>query len=215
MLSERGSERLSGAFLVLSFVLFLAHLVTLFVLEADLATILLVFMYGFLVSLSGVSLYLTFRPHGQAFALFGAFGFTVHGLFVVLACAHLLAGFQLPQELAAAPRGGTESMAGAAVALDLAMDRIRASGFMFLGLGMAALGVLIVRSGAVARSMGWFGIVGGAVGFFGFLAGISNLMLGTVASVVTITVILGVFAFILILGVRLLARETIGEVVPT
>ena len=209
MFSERRMERLAGVLLVASFIVFLGHLGTLFALGADLA-ILLVLMYGFLGSLSGAALYMTFRPHGQALALFGAFGFVAHGLFIVLAAALLLAGLQLPQELAAAPGGGTESVAGAVAALELAMDKIRASAFLFLGVGMAALGVLIVWSGALARWMGWLGVVSGTVGFFVLLVGLSNVVLGRAASILTLLVVLTPFTFTLILGVTLFLRGTRG-----
>ena len=174
MFSKRGIERLAGAFLVASFVAFLGHGVTLSTLGAGLTTILFVLIYAFLVILSAMTLYLTFRPHEQTLALFGTFGLAAHGLFIVLTCALLLAGLEFPEEFAATFGAETDSVVAAASALELTMDKIRTSAFIFLGLGLVALGVLIAWSGAVARWVGWLGIVGGILGFVGLLAGSST-----------------------------------------
>ncbi len=136
--------------------------------------------------------------------MFGAFGLAAHGLFVVLVCALLLAQLEFAQEFGATGGAETDSVAAAARALALPMHMIRAFTFLFLGLGLVPLGVLIAWSGAVARWVGWLGVVAGVLGFLGVLAGLFNvgeggLMLG----------IFLMFGFILILGVRLLVRETL------
>ena len=209
MLSDRDIERLAGALLVTSFMLFLGHVVTLLTMGAGLTTIVFVLVYGFPVSLSGLALYRTFRTHEPTLASFSAFGFAAHGLFIVLTAALLLAGLRFPQEFATFG-AETSSVTGAASVLELSMDKIRTSAFVFLGLGLLPLGVLIARTGAVARWVGWLGVVAGVLGFFGMLALLSGLFAGRPAGMqAQITALtLTAFGFILILGVRLLARET-------
>ena len=88
------------------------------------------------------------------------------------------------------------------------MDRIRTTAFIFLGLSLMPLGILIVRSGAVARWMGWLGLVGGVLVFVGLLAQIFKVIGGIPASIVSMTALLCAFGFIIILGIRLMMRET-------
>ena len=209
MLSKRGIERLAGTLLVVSFFLFLGHVVTLLTLGPGRITIVFVLLYGFPVSLAGLALYMTLRTHDPTLALFGAFGFASHGLFVVLTAALLLAGLRFPQEFATFG-AETSSVVGAASALELSMDKIRTSAFVFLGLGLLPLGVLISWSGAVARWIGWLGFVAGVLGFFGMLARLAGISVGLPAGMTRITA-LTAFAFMLILGLRLIARETREE----
>lgn len=202
MFSKRTIERLAGALLVAGFVAFLGHGLTLSTVGIGHTTILLVLMYGFLIILSATPLYLTFRSHERTLALFGAFGLAAHGLFVVLVCALILAQFSFEREFAATSGAEADAVAAVGRALELTMDKIRTSAFLFLALGLAPLGVLIACSGAVARWVGWLGAVAGILGFLGVFA----FYVGGPASM--LYVIFLMFGFIFILGVRLLARAT-------
>ena len=163
-------------------------------------------LYGFPVSLAGLALYMTFRKHDPTLAMFGGFGFASHGLFVVLTAAVLLVGLRFPQEFAFF---GAESgpVAGIASSLELTMDKIGKSAFVFLGLGLLPVGVLILRTGAVARWIGWLGSAAGILAFFGFLAGLAGILEDRAIEVVIPSVMLPSFAFMLILGFRLISRE--------
>ena len=66
------------------------------------------------------------------------------------------------------------------------------------------LGALIAWSGAVARWLGWLGVVSGIVGFLVLLAKLFDVVVGAPFMLM----ILAEYVFILILGVRLLVRET-------
>ena len=171
-------------------------------------TVLLVIFYGLLIFLSAAAIYLTFGPHDRALALFGAMGLAAHGILIVVACCLILAYFQLGEEFPVA--GGAEGgpAAAAASALELTMDMIRSSAFVFMGLGLMPLGVLIVRSGAVSRWVGWLGIVCGILGCFGLLATLFDLVGGFSDSILLMITLLSTFGFLLILGVRLLVWET-------
>ncbi len=204
MFSKRGIERLAGACLVTGLVAFWAHGLTLDQGVVPM-TVLLVLVYGFMIILSALLVYLIFHSHERTLALFSAFGLAAHGLFVVLVCALLVAQLEFAQEFAATGEAETDSVAAAARALALTMGSIRASTFLFLGLGLVPLGVLIAWSGAVARWLGWVGVVAGVLGFLGVLAVIFNVVVG---GLMFMSGIYLMFGFIFILGVRLLVRET-------
>ncbi|MDH3689461.1 MAG: DUF4386 domain-containing protein [Gammaproteobacteria bacterium] len=193
-----------------SFFLFLGHVVTDSTLGHGRASVVFFLLYGFPVSLAGLALYMTFRKHDPTLAMFGGFGFASHGLFVVLTATLLLVGLRFPQEFATF---GAESgpVAGIASSLELTMDKIGKSAFVFLGLGLLPVGVLILRTGAVARWIGWLGSAAGVLEFFGFLAGLAGILVGRAAEVVIPIAMLPSFAFMLILGFRLISREVGGR----
>ncbi len=204
MLTNRAIERLAGGLLVASFVAFLGHVITL-VLGTGPVTVSLVLVYGLLIFLSAATLYLIFGPHDRSLALFGATGLAAHGVFIVIVCAMILAQFEFAQEF---PATDGQSVAAAGRALELAMDKIRTSAFVFMGLGLMPLGALIAWSGAVARWIGWLGVVGGILGFFGLLAALMDVVGGGRGSILVWTTFLTAFGFLLILGVRLLMLES-------
>lgn len=206
MLSKRTIERLAGMLLVSSFFLFVGHIVTDAALGTGRASVVLFLMYGFPVSLAGLALYTTFRKHDPVLAMFSGFGFVSHGLFVVLAANLLLVGLRLPQEFATF---GADSspLTGIASPLELTMDKIGKSAFVFLGLGLLSVGVLIQMTRAVGRSIGLLGSAAGILAFFGFLAVLAGILEGHAIEVVIPSAMLPSFAFMLILGVRLISRE--------
>ena len=211
MLTKRSIERLAGILLVSSFFLFLVHVVTDSTLGTGRASVVLFLLYGFPMSFSGLALYMTFRKHDPTLAMFGGFGFASHGLFVVLTAAVLMVGLRFPQEFATF---GAESgpVAGIASSLEMAMDKIGKSAFVYLSLGLLPLGVLILRTEAVARWIGWLGSAAGVLGFFGWLAGLIGILDDRAFEAVIPIVMITTFPFILILGIRLISREVREEI---
>ncbi len=104
---------------------------------------------------------------------------------------------------------GAESgpVAGIASSLELTMDKIGKSAFVFLGLGLLPVGVLILRTGSVARWIGWLGSAAGVLVFFGSFAGLAGILVRPASDVVIAIASLPTFAFMLILGLRLVLRE--------
>ncbi len=204
MFSTRSIERLAGAFLVASFVVFVGVFITVFILGAASTTILLVLVYGLLITLSAIPLYLTFRQHEQTLALFSSVGLVAHGLFIVLACALILAQLEFAQEFAVGSGAEADTGVAATSALEVMTKKIRYSAVLFLGLALVPLGALIAWSGAVARWLGWLGVVSGILGFLVLLAKLFDVVVGAPSMLM----ILAEYVFILILGVRLLVRET-------
>ena len=208
MLTTRAGERLAGGLLVASFLAFLGHVVTLIILGAGPVTIFLVFVYGLLIVLSAGAIYLVFGPHDRALAILGAMGFAAHGMFIVIVCAMILAQFEFALQFPEADGAQNQSVEAAGRALELAMDKIRTSSFIFMGLGLLPLGALIARSGAVARWVGWLALVGGVLGFFGLLAALFDVVADGLSSILIWSTFLTAFGFLLILGVRLFVWAT-------
>ena len=204
MLSNRSIERLAGAFMVIGLISFIAHS---FTLEQGVRpiTILLVLVYGVMIILSAWLIYRVFYSHERTLAQFGAFGLAVHGVFVIVVCALLLAQLKFRQEFVATVGPETDAATTAARALALAMNMIRTSTFLFLGLGLVPLGALISSSGAVARWIGWLGIVAGILGFLVVLAALFDVIVGRGMFLGSVLLM---FGFVLILGIRLVVRET-------
>lgn len=169
------------------------------------ATIFLVLAYGFLILVSALSVESVFARHEPTLARCAAFGLAAHGLFVVLVCALLLAHLGFAGEFGATDGAEADTVQAAARSQALNINAVRASAFLFLALGLAALGVLIAWSGAVARWLGWYGAVAGALGFAVVLAALFDVHWANVAFIGTV---LAMFGFLLAVGVRLLARET-------
>ena len=228
MFSSRSIERIAGALLVASIVAILGHIVALIptgtpgfstgsiheILEfiaqsrgAVLTNMLFLLMYGFLVMLSALALYLAFRPHERTMALFGSFGLAVHGLFVVLFNILFLVLMESAQEFAVTSGAEADRVATVASVLLVFLFRVQGSAWIFLGLGLVPLGILIAWSGAVSRWVGGLGVVTGILGFFGGLVVLYQVALGGLASLMGIA-FFSPFVFILILGVWLLVRET-------
>lgn len=210
MFSKRSIERLTGALLVASILAFVGHGIV-FLIQGAVggAVIFFIFLYGALIFLSAVALYQTFRSYERTLSLFGALGFAAHGLCVVLLCALVMAQVQFAQELGASGGEKTEAVKTVFKALDLTMFKVLTTAFILLNLGLAPLGILIVWSGAVARWVGWLGVVGGSLGFVILSAGLFDFIADGAATTLTFSSILTAFVFILILGIRLIARETL------
>ena len=207
MLTNRNVERLAGGLLASGVVVFMSHLVTFFVLDAKSVTILLVLVYGLMIFLSAAAIYMTFGRHDRTLALFSATGFAAHGMLIVIACSLILTYFQLGDEFPVAAGAERGPAAAAKSAIELTMDMIRTSAFIFMGLGLIPLGLLIVWSGVVARWVGWLGLGCGILGCFGLLAALFGFVGGFDSIMFGISFVSS-FAFLAILGVRLLVRET-------
>ncbi len=206
--SARNIERLTGALLVASILAFVIHGVVFLIQGAvDGAVFFFIFLNGVLLFLSAVALYLTFRPYEPTLSLFGALGFAAHGLSAILLCALFMAQVKFAQEFGSTGGEETETVKTVFKAFDLTMFKVQTTAFIFLNLGLAPLGVLIVWSGAVARWLGWLGVVGGSLGFVILSAGLFDFIEGDAATITTFSSIMAAFVFILILGVRLIVRE--------
>ncbi len=228
MLSNRTNERLTGALLVASIVALLGHIVAVipigtpdfsagktpeileFIAQARdgvLTNMVFLLIYGFLVIPSALALYVAFRLHERTMALFSAFSLAVHGLSVILFNILFLVVMESAEEFTETSGAEADAVATVANTFLVFLFRVQGAAWIFLGLGLVPLGILIVRSGAMARWVGWLGVVSGIGGFFGGVVMLYEVSVGAAAILVGIASF-SPFVFILILGIRLIVRET-------
>ena len=208
MFSKRGTERLAGVSLIAAFVAFWAHG------PADLAgndhVVALCFLvYGVLAILSAVTLCLTFRPFERTLAVISASGFAAHGVLIVVFAAMYWALAEFSAVSATISADALTADVDASVvattarALEMTLGAVMSCAFIVLSLGLGALGILLLWSGAVARWLGWLGAVSGLAGFLGLSTEFSGIEMPDARVLIVL-----VLVSMLILGIRLLARET-------
>ncbi len=119
-----------------------------------------------LVALSG-ALYLAFSPHNRLLALLGALGLAAGG---IILAAHDIFWFVFPsvaQDFVSASGSQAEVLLETGRVIMLTANWGLSVGITFMGLGIFAYGVLMIRSRAVLRALGWLGAVAGVLAFAG------------------------------------------------
>lgn len=210
MMSTRNVEQLAGALMVTGFVAFMSHIATGVALGPGRTTVLAAWAYGILITLAAVALYPAFRRFEETLALFGAVGLAAHGLLFMLTGAVLLAGARFPQEFAIFSDGDT-----AASALESTAFTVQRSGLVFMSVSFVAIGVLISRSAAVARWIGWLGVAAGIAILLYALSELLEIRTAGFARTFLEIALLGGFGFVVVLGVRLVAREMLEVPAPS
>ena len=163
---------------------------------------------------AAVLLYLTFRPHSRLGAAVGALALVVAG---VLFIAGAVAGLQLHALAEDWREAG--SVRGDAIWLDArdAAERVESLGFLaFIAVAssFASFGVVIARSAALPRALGWPALVGGATA----VGSIPLWAIGLTADaawLVTMLGLLGVAASFLLTAGWLTIRGTRRPNAPT
>ncbi len=122
--------------------------------------------YIILVALSG-ALYLVFSPHHRLFALLGALGLAAGGIILAV---HDIFWFVFPSVAkdfvsASAPQASALLEMGRIIMLTANWGL--SVGITFMGLGMLAYGVLMIRKKVVLHALGWLGAVAGVLLFTG------------------------------------------------
>ena len=119
-----------------------------------------------LVALSG-ALYLVFSPHHRLLALLGALGLAAGGIILAI---HDIFWFVFPsvaKDFVSASGSQADVLLEIGRVIMLTANWGLSVGIAFMGLGMLAYGVLIIRSKAVLRALGWLGAIAGVLLFTG------------------------------------------------
>lgn len=149
------------------------------------------------------AVYLVFRSHERSLALFAAFGLLAASSVFLVANGLDFPLYYMAQDFVAASGAEANSIASTARALALFELILESGGITLIGLGMVSLGVLIVRTEALPRWLGWLPVAGGTL-----------LVLGWVGFVEEVLFIIGfvgfgiIMLFLLIAGGWLIARGT-------
>ena len=221
MLSKRGIERIAGILLI---VLFVAFAIGILFGEAEVeidregvheslqeiiddqeffVTSLIFFLAGSLLLLpAGAALYQVFKAHDQMLALFGFVGFLSAGLLVTVAAFLQFGAFYLARDFVDGV-ADADTLASTARALALISGALFLTGVKMLGVGMLPLGVLMIRTGAAPRWLGYWAVVSVILMLVSWVAYISDAAF----AVPGVGAILAVL-FFLALGIWLLRRGT-------
>ena len=203
MSTQRRTERLAGILLMLSFFLYLFHIVVVYTHGIALPAIFLALIYGFTFSAASVALYLVFRDAHLPLALLAGFWLVAQSLFGILEVCIIQAAFVFPDDFSFIP---TVTSLTALSGLEVAMDKIGRSSTVFQGLGLLSVAVLAMRTKVIGSLVGWFGAIGASSSLIASLVSLANLATYETLSNFFPLIALVNFLFILILGIKLFSR---------
>jgi len=118
-------------------------------------------LYNLGIFALGALFYLIFRSFNRSLALFGGLGFVTTGAIWLMMDRPAFAMYQLALEYSAASGTAAGAIAEKAAQLALWGDYSEAIPAILLALGLFCFGVVIIRSAAVNRLIGWLAIVAG------------------------------------------------------
>ena len=182
MFSQKGIERLAAILLLTTVVAVVISIVTyaepidtsrveiietLVEIEADGGLFITSTAFFILSSLLSIplaaALYLAFRNHDQALALFGAFGFLAAGVINSSLAASRFALEPLASDYVTGNVAQQAIVLMDARVLGTAIEFLATAGNMGIALGVFAFGLLIYRTGALWKHMGLAGMLSGVV----------------------------------------------------
>ena len=111
-------------------------------------------------------LYMVFRSRDQTLALLGSFGFLAAAVLFLVVDMVAISLISLAEDYAVSQ---SDSILHAARAIGLMIDVAFMMGAVGIALGALSYGLLVLRTNALPRWMGVFGIAGGIVAPFGWL----------------------------------------------
>ena len=186
MIDDRAIERAAGAFLLLVVVAFAVSIATFVQFDLDRVEIRDSLnavnadqeMYaaswfgnligGLLLTPAAGALYLVFRLHDRALALWGLTGLLTASVAFVSATAAFFAIYFLADEFALASGQHADSIASVARALGFAGYTAWAGGTTLAGAGVLSIGLLIVRDRRMPSALGLWAMAGGAAMLVGW-----------------------------------------------
>ncbi len=154
------------------------------------------------MTVASAALYQVFKAHDRMLALFGLVGVLTAGLLITVAALFQFAAFFLARDFVdgVADAGALASTARAVAVLS---NISFITGLTMLGAGMLPLGVLMIRTGAAPRWLGYWAVVSSILMLAGWIAYISDAAF-TVPAIGAVLAVL----FFLALGTWLLRRGT-------
>jgi len=148
--------------------------------------------FGFLMSglfvATGAGMYLTFRPYERFLSLLGAFAFLAAGVSFMAGMVGRLTLTQLAREFGGTSGIEADQIVPAARAVALASEWSFLAGLGFFGLGLLALGILIIWRRPLPRWLGWMAAGCGIliiVGMPTFFISVAGSLIGFVWLLIT------------------------------
>lgn len=202
MNNEGNTTRLAGLLLVGCFFLFVLHMAVDILHGVKFPSIFSHWVYGLVVSSSGVALYLALRKYDQVLPTFIGFWFVAQGLFAILQGNIVMAGLVFAQDFSYIP---TVTSPDPLSSVEIISNKIGRTSFICQGLGELTLALLVLRTEVVARWIGWLGRVAGTVALLFGLFGMAGLMNDDVSTIAFLALGPLHFGFILALGFKLIS----------
>ena len=137
------------------------------------AGIALNFLSSVILVAAATALYVTFRPHERALAMFGSFVFLAAGVGFMGSAVTGMALFELGDEFGSASGAQADRLVTTARAV--ALVDFSSGAFLFLALGLLAFGALIAWSGALPRWLGWLAVLIAPLTLLGFLTFVADI----------------------------------------
>jgi hypothetical protein len=156
-------------------------------------------IYNFGIFALGALFYLIFSPHNRALALFGGLGFISVGVLWLMMDMSSFAQFQLALDYSSASGAAANAIAVRAADQSLLSEYSNPITSIFMAISLFSFAVLIIRSAAVPRLLGWLAVIAGIL----MLVSLVNTFEGSM--VVQIAYNVSEF-WILLLGLWLLLR---------
>ena len=147
----------------------------------------------------GALFYLIFRSFSRPLALFGGLGFITTGVIWLVLDMPSLAQYQLALDYSAASGAAASAIAERAAELSLWGDYSYAIVAILLAIGLFSFGVVIIRSVAINRLVGWLAVVAGIL----MLVSLVNTFEGSLVSRIAYNV---TEFWILVIGLWLVLR---------
>ncbi len=123
--------------------------------------------FGFVMSglfvATGAALYVTFRSYDRFLSLLGAFGFLAAGVSFMASMIAGLALNDLADEFGGTHGVEADQIVPAARAVAIVSDWSLFAGFGFFGLGLLALGILVIWRRALPGWLGWLAAISGVL----------------------------------------------------
>jgi hypothetical protein len=120
-------------------------------------------LYNLGIFALGALFYLVFRSFNRPLALFGGLGFITTGAIWLMLDRPDLAVYKLAMDYSAASGSAAGAIADRAAQLALWADYSMAIPSILMALGVFCFGVLIIRSAAVNRLIGWLAVIAGVL----------------------------------------------------
>ena len=196
----QSTARLAGFLMVFSFVFFLIHIVVDMTHGVKLPSMFMHCLYSLIISAYGLALCLVFRKFDPILPAFVGLWFAAQGLFLLLQGCIVLSGLVFPENFSFIP---TTTSSEPLSSLEVAMNKIGRTGYICQGLAVLTLAVLILRTEAVTRWVGWLGMVAGVLSLLFGLTGMAGLLNDTASAVSFLLLSPIYFSFVLILGCKL------------
>lgn len=118
---------------------------------------------------AAVGLYMVFRSHDRNLALLGTAGFLAAAVLFLTGDMMMISLQALAQDFAAASGAAADSIFFSAQSIGLMAEATFIIGATVMSLGILSYGLIVLRTGAVPKWIGYIGVLGGVVAPFGSL----------------------------------------------